>query len=340
MVVKISNNKVVQKAANLIKKGELVAFPTETVYGLGVDALNPEAIRKIFQAKGRPSDNPLIVHIADLKDLQVLAENIPKEAYFLAEKYWPGPLTFILDRQKIVPDEITGRLETVAIRMPKNEIALNLIKLSETPIAAPSANKSGRPSPTDAETVFEDFGNEIAMILDGGKTEFGLESTVIDLSKKPFSVLRTGAISKEELEEFLREKISIASHADSKPKSPGMKYKHYAPKAELVLVIPAEAGILCFQIQKLINYYKLEKKKIGVLCRNENAKNYKNADLVISVGSIKNLKEISSNLFRTLRQFDHAKIDIILSESFPEQGIGQAIMDRLTRASSKSIANF
>lgn len=333
---------ILQKAADLIKKGDLVAFPTETVYGLGANALNSSAVKKIFQAKGRPSDNPLIVHIADLKDLGKLAKNIPKEAYILAEKFWPGPLTFVLERQEIVPDEVTGGLNSVAVRFPKNEIAQTLIKLSQCPIAAPSANKSGRPSPTDAESVYDDFAEEI-LIIDGGDCEYGVESTVIDLTSKPFTILRAGGVTKEELEEVLKEKVDFASHTESKPKSPGMKYKHYAPKGELVLVrgrplcpsdiSPWEGENLVALIQK----YKSEGKKVGVLCVTENMDLYQNADLLLDLGSINDLKTVASNVFRKLREFDKNGIDVILSESFDEKGIGLAIMDKLVRAASKII---
>ncbi len=342
MIIKINKKNPdileLKRVANLIKKGKLVAFPTETVYGLGTNALNPEAIKKIFKAKGRPSDNPLIVHISKIEDLKKLAKNIPKESYILAKKFWPGPITFVLKAKKLVPKETTANLDTVAIRMPNHAIALNLIALSGKFIAAPSANKSGRPSPTDAQTVFEDFGNEIEIIIDGGNCKFGLESTVIDLSTKPFSILRSGAISKEQIESVLKEKIQIANHNKSQPKSPGMKYKHYSPNAKLILLTksPLDKGGWGI-FDQLVKKYKSQNKRIAVLCSNENTKRYKNADLIIAVGSSKNSKQIASNLFRTLRKFDKNNIDIIISESFEEIGIGQAIMERLKKAATKII---
>ena len=271
----------------------------------------------------------------------------------------------MLKKQKIVPYETTAGLETVAIRMPKHKIAKELIKLSKTPIAAPSANKSGRPSPTDAKTVFEDFGNEI-QILDGGKTKIGLESTVLDLSEKPFTLLRKGAISKEEIEKAINQKIhpyrcpagaspsagaSLSAEASPTQKSPGLKYKHYAPKAPLFLLnarIPIRALPIpiCANSKCLLNapipiralpIPICANSRIGILCSNETTKYYKDADLIIKAGSKKNLKKIAQNLFSNLRKFDQEKIDIIISESFEEKGIGIAIMDRLRRAATKII---
>ncbi len=329
--------KILERAAKIIKRGDLVAFPTETVYGLGANALDKKAVRKIFEVKKRPMDNPIIVHIADFEDLFKLAKKIPKEAKILANKFWPGPLTLVLFKRKIVPDTVTAGSKTVAIRMPENKIALELIKTAGLPIAAPSANLAGRPSPTTAKDVFEDLGDKIDLILDGGKTKIGVESTVIDLTKKPFQILRPGGISFEKLKKVLK---NVELHPflkgeklkDKIVKSPGMKYRHYAPKAPLILV---EGKDQVSKIQNLIGYYQKRKKIIGVMATEETKKFYKKANLVLTVGSGKNLEEIAKNLFETLREFDKQKVEIILSESFPERGIGFAIMHRLKKAAKK-----
>ena len=329
---------LIKKSAEIIKKGGLVAFPTETVYGLGANALDKNAVKKIFQAKKRPPDNPIIVHIADFKDLTKLAKKIPKEAKILAKKFWPGPLTLILFKKKIVPDEVTAKANTVAIRMPDNKIALALIKASGVPIAAPSANLAGRPSPTTAQAVFEDLGDKIDLILDGGKTKFGIESTVIDLTVKPPLILRPGAISFEKLKKILKDlrlhPTILGKRTKEKiVKSPGMKYRHYAPKAILVLV-QEEGREKIKKIKNLISQYQKQGKKVGVMCVSESKKFYKMANLVLPVGSKKNLKKIAQNLFETLRKFDKKGMDIILSESFPEKEIGFSIMHRLKKAAS------
>ena len=362
---------IIEKAAKIIKRGGLVAFPTETVYGLGANALDKKAVRKIFEAKGRPLDNPIIVHIAKIEDLNLLARNIPKEARILTKEFWPGPLTLVLFKKKVVveedkssssatksrlrdkggkerktlfdfaiarvPDEVTAGADTVAIRMPKNKIALELIKSSGVPIAAPSANLAGRPSPTTASHVFEDLGDKIDLILDGGRTKIGVESTVLDLTVKPPQILRPGGVNLEELKKVLKE---IKPHfflkgeklKDKIVKSPGMKYRHYAPKAPLILV---EGKEQISKIQNLINYYKKKKKKVGVMATSETKRFYKNADLVLAVGSKKNLEKVAQNLFKALREFDKKGVDIILAESFPERGIGFAIMHRLRKAAKK-----
>lgn len=328
-------------AAKILRKGGLVAFPTETVYGLGANALNRKAVKKIFATKKRPLNNPVIVHIADLKDLEKLAKNIPKEAKILTQKFWPGPLTISLFKKKIVPAEVTAGGNTVAIRMPKNKIALELIKASKVPIAAPSANLAGRPSPTTANHVFEDLGDKIDLILDGGKTQIGVESTVVDLTVKPPLILRPGGISLEKLRKVLKD---IQPHPfllgeklrDKIIKSPGMKYRHYAPKAPLILI---EEKDFIKRIQNLIDFYKKKKKIVGVLASAETKKFYQKADLVLVPGSRKNLEKIAQNLFKTLREFDKTKVDIILAESFPEKGIGFAIIHRLKKAAEKDRNN-
>ena len=351
--------KLIEKAAKIIKKGGLVAFPTETVYGLGANALDKNAIRKIFKVKKRPIDNPLIVHIcepndreakhedeakihrlADIKDLNKLVKEIPKTAEILIKRFWPGPLTLVFLKNKIVPQEVTGKTNTIAIRMPKNKIALDLIKKAGAPIAAPSANLAGRPSPTTAQHVFEDLGDKVDLILNGGKTKIGVESTVVDLTVKPPQVLRPGAISLEELKKVLK---NVQLHPSllgkkftpfkGKAKSPGMKYRHYAPKALLILI----KGNLRERVKKfknLISFYRKQEKAIGVMISRETKKFLRDGDVILVIGSRKNLKEITRNLFTTLRKFDKKKkkVDLILAETFPEKGIGFAIMHRLKKA--------
>ena len=325
---------IIKKAAEIIRQGGIVAFPTETVYGLGANALNKKAVRRIFKVKERPLDNPLIVHIADVKDLAKLAKNIPKNTNILAKKFWPGPLTLILFK-KLVSKEVTAGGNTVAIRMPQNKIALELIRSSGVPIAAPSANLAGRPSPTEACHVFEDLGDKVDLILDGGRTEIGVESTVVDLTVKPPQILRPGGISFEELKKVIKDiqlhPSLLGKKFKGKVKSPGMKYRHYAPRAPLILV----EGNLNERIKKfrnLISLYRKQKKLVGVMISRETKKLLKEGDLILVIGSRKNLKEISRNLFQTLRKFDETGVDIILAETFPEKGIGFALMHRLKKA--------
>lgn len=334
-----TNRNIIQRAVKIIKKGGLVAFPTETVYGLGANALDKKAVRKIFEAKKRPMDNPIIVHIADFEDLFKLAKKIPKEAKILAKKFWPGPLTLILFKKKIVPDIVTAGGNTVSIRIPKNKIALELIKNSRVPIAAPSANLAGRPSPTTARHVFGDLGNKVDLILDGGRTKIGVESTVVNLTVQPPQILRPGGVTFEALKKVLK---GIKPHSfllgeklnEKIVKSPGMKYRHYAPKAPLILV---EGRDQVSKIQNLIDCYQKQKEIIGVMTTKETKHFYKNANLVLVVGSRKKLEEIARNLFKILREFDRKGVDIIISESFSEKGIGFAIMHRLKKAAKKSV---
>jgi L-threonylcarbamoyladenylate synthase len=330
------------KAAGVIREGGLVAFPTETVYGLGASALNKKAVKKIFKAKKRPAGNPLIVHIADVNDLSTLAKNIPKEARILAKNFWPGPLTIILNKKKIVPKEITAGGNTVAIRVPNHTIALELIKRAGVPIAAPSANLSGKPSPTSAKHVFEDLGQSVDLILNGGRTKIGIESTVVDLTVKPPLVLRPGGLTMEKLRKILKD-VQLLPGLSGAPsrekikrgiaKSPGMKYRHYAPSARLILV---SAGNMTKKIQGLIKKYKKQNKKTGVLCSFETKRFYGRADAVLCLGSKENLKTAARNLFKILRGFDKKKVDVIFAESFPQKDIGFAIADRLKRASDKN----
>jgi L-threonylcarbamoyladenylate synthase len=267
-----------------------------------------------------------------------LAKKIPKEAEILAKKFWPGPLTLVLFKKKIVPDVVTAGTNTVALRMPKNKIALELIKLSGVPISAPSANLAGRPSPTTAEHVFEDFGEKVDLILDAGKTKIGVESTVLDLTVRPPQILRPGGISFEKLKKILKDlrlhPSLLAKKFKGKAKSPGMKYRHYAPRAELILA-RRENEKMIVEIKKLIRQYKKLGKKVGVMATSETKNEYKKADFVFSLGSRKNLKKVAKNLFKALREFDKKRVDVILAENFPKKEIGLAIMHRLQKAAGR-----
>jgi L-threonylcarbamoyladenylate synthase len=324
----------IRKGAAFLKKNDLVAFPTETVYGLGANALAPTAIRKIFKAKGRPSDNPLIVHIAKKKELFQLVENVPISALILIKKFWPGPLTIILKRSKAIPREISAGLDTVAVRLPKNKIARSLISAAGFPLAAPSANISGRPSPTAASHVMDDLRGKIACIIDGGTTQVGLESTVVDLTGKIPEILRPGKISLEEIRRTIGEvKLHRAALSDKEvatAKSPGMKYRHYAPRAELRILQGSPAAVRK-RIRAIVQ--KLRSKKIAVLLT-ERTHFFSGARNVF-LGS--NSRQVAKKLFGALRKLDEKKIDLILIESLPEKGLGLAVMNRLKKAAGFNI---
>lgn len=329
-----------QEAAALIRAGELVAFPTETVYGLGADALRPEASRKIYEAKGRPSDNPLIVHIAEFEDLVSIAREVPRQAKLLADAFWPGPLTMIVWKNDRVPYETTGGMETVAVRMPDHPVALRLIRESGCLVAAPSANISGRPSPTEAAHVARDMDGRIPMILDGGAVGIGIESTIIDLTEETPMILRPGYITQEMLTDVLGEEVRIdpgiiASNSEQKPKAPGMKYKHYAPKADLILV-EGETGKVIETINRLAGERRAAGKKVGIIATDETMERYDGADTV-SIGARSDEDAIARHLYKLLREFDDRGADIIYSESFATPRIGQAIMNRLLKAAGHQI---
>ena len=333
----VDNNKNyphVIEAAQKLKAGELIAFPTETVYGLGANALISESVAGIYQAKGRPSDNPLIVHIGDKGQLHGLVAEIPEVANTLIEKFWPGPLTLIFQKKEgLFPDVVTAGLSTVAIRMPDHPVALDLLKEAGCPTAAPSANLSGKPSPTTAEHVYEDLAGKIAGIVDGGPTGVGLESTVLDVTGKIPQILRPGGITKEQLEEVIG-KVEVdpgLTKESDAPKAPGMKYKHYAPKAPLTLV----DGTPQF-IQTLINKERALGKKVGVYTVSEHAHLY-DADVIIAGGSREELSSVAEKMYGVLRQFDKEQPDLIFGEVFLEDGIGQAIMNRLKKAAGGRI---
>lgn len=333
------DNTIIDKAADIIKSGGLVAFPTETVYGLGGDGLNPEASMKIYAAKGRPSDNPLILHISDISQLSTLVSEIPENAKRLASEFWPGPLTMILKKSNIVPKETSGGLDTVAIRFPENRVAQALITSSGTPIAAPSANTSGRPSPTRASHVEFDLSGKIDMIIDGGACEFGLESTIVDLSGEVPCLLRPGSITLEMLRDVLGrvdvDKAVIAKlDAGELPKAPGMKYTHYSPSADVVIV-RGDRDKMVNKINELITQVN-SSLKIGVIATEENKDKYKNCEVLV-IGSIKDPQTIAANLFKMLRKCDYHKIDKVFAEGLCEDELGLAIMNRLKKAAGYCI---
>lgn len=321
-------------ASETIRQGGLVAFPTETVYGLGADATNPIAAHKIYEAKGRPSDNPLIVHIADFSQLRKIVKKVPREAEVLAEKFWPGPLTMILEKNEAIPYETTGGLDTVAIRLPSHPTALQFIKHSGCMIAAPSANTSGRPSPTTAAHVLEDLRGKIDVVIDGGEVGIGIESTIVDLTGEIPTILRPGFITRQMLTETLGEVMldpAITSEDKNlRPKAPGMKYRHYAPKAELTLV-EGEADDVIKKINEQTDAAVAQGKKVGILATEETKTRYKNGQ-VLCAGSRDDEAEIARHLYRVLREFDELEVDVIYSECFTTAGVGQAVMNRLLKA--------
>lgn len=366
-----------KEAAGILRSGGLVAFPTETVYGLGGNALDEDAARKIYAAKGRPSDNPLIAHVSCVEEVEPLVKEIPEAGRKLMEAFWPGPLTMIFPKSEKVPYGTTGGLDTVAIRMPDDPVANRLIALAGVPVAAPSANTSGRPSPTTADHVWQDMNGRIDMIIDGGPVGIGVESTIVDVSSAVPAVLRPGAITMEMLEEVLGE-VSVDPailgplSADVRPKAPGMKYKHYAPKADLTLVEPGtgteresgaeqvtgaeqktgadwntgaapETGLDETQLQAMIRKVReLSREKIeagykvGVICTDESRGCYTDGE-VRSIGARKSQASVAHNLYALLREFDDLGVDYIFSESFPKDHLGQAIMNRLSKAAGYKI---
>lgn len=343
LVEKIDENQIEQEkieaAARIIREGGLVAFPTETVYGLGADALNPEASRRIYAAKGRPSDNPLIVHIASFGALEQITTEIPEKARLLGERFWPGPLTMIFEKSDKVPLETTGGLNTVAVRMPDHPIALALIKASTGYIAAPSANTSGKPSPTLAEHVYLDMEGRIPMILDGGPVGIGIESTIVDFSEGVPTILRPGYITQEMVREVIGEvrmDPGLSGVDPSvRPKAPGMKYRHYAPKAELILVKGQEGDVI-ENINRLVKEAQSQGKKAGIIGTDETCDKYREG-IVKSIGTRRNEETVARHLYGILREFDALNVDIIYSESFSAAGIGQAIMNRMLKAAGHRV---
>lgn len=337
------------EGARLLREGGLVAFPTETVYGLGANALDEEAARKIYEAKGRPSDNPLIAHVSSMEEVYPLVSRVSDPAKKLMAAFWPGPMTLIFSKSDLVPYGTTGGLDTVAVRMPSDPVANRLIALAGVPVAAPSANTSGRPSPTTAQHVLQDMDGKIEMIIDGGAVGIGVESTIVDVSVDVPTVLRPGAITMEMLKAVLGEvqidpAILGPMSADVRPKAPGMKYKHYAPKADLTLVEPADGDMesadslerMTRKVRQLAEEKLAEGFRVGIICTDESRGQYSNG-LVRSIGSRKKRETVAHNLYGLLREFDDLKADYIFSESFPQDHLGQAIMNRLSKAAGYHI---
>ncbi|MGI6065478.1 MAG: L-threonylcarbamoyladenylate synthase [Bacillota bacterium] len=336
------DREMLKRAAQLLRQGEVVAFPTETVYGLGANALEGAAVKKIFAAKGRPSDNPLIVHISNLDQLPPLVKEIPQAARILMKKYWPGPLTLIFPKSKIIPLEVTAGLDTVAIRMPEHPIAQALIEYAGVPVAAPSANISGKPSPTSGRHVWHDMEGKVAMVLDGGEASVGVESTVLDITSEPPIILRPGGVTFEELKETLGQvEIDRGVGEMEVPRSPGMKYTHYSPAAD-VFIVARGAQDFPEKIKKLYHSLNAGGKKVAILISEETAGQLGNGihpHYTEILGSRQDLKEVAHRLFAAFRNADIQGSDIILIEEFPEKGMGAAVMNRMIRAAGNKVIN-
>lgn len=332
---------MIKEAANVIRMGGLVAFPTETVYGLGGDALNPSSSEKIYRAKGRPSDNPLIVHIADIDALGAIVREVPKSAVKLAERFWPGPLTMIFYKSDLVPYETTGGLDTVAVRMPSHRIAGELIRAAGGYVAAPSANRSGRPSPTVAKYVAQDMDGRVDMIIDGGDVEIGLESTIVDLTTEKPTILRPGYITRQMLEQVLtdveEDGAMMRDDSGQVPRAPGMKYRHYAPRGDLTVVDGEAESVITF-INDRIEKMQADNKITGVIATDASISRY-HADVCKSVGERHHEDAIARELYRILREFDDENVEIIYAEAFDTPGLGQAIMNRLLKAAGYNVVH-
>jgi L-threonylcarbamoyladenylate synthase len=330
--------RIMAQAADVLRQGGLVAFPTETVYGLGANGLDPRAVARIFAAKGRPADNPLILHIAERHEVDKLARKVPANAKALMEKYWPGPLTVVLARTGIVPDIVTGGLDTVAIRLPASSVARELIRLAGVPVAAPSANTSGRPSPTTAQDVMADLAGKIEVIIDAGPCGIGVESTVVDCTTPVPTLLRPGGVTLEMLMETLGEvEVDPAlAGEDFAPKSPGMKYTHYAPAAPMVL-FEGEAGKAAAALASEAERLLATGKRVGAVTTLETARLLASRVAAVNLGSRENAEEAAANLYSALRYFDGEKVDVILAEGLPEAGLGLAVMNRMRKAAGDNI---
>ena len=334
--------RVVREAASVVRRGGLVAFPTETVYGLGADTFNEAAVLGIFRAKGRPPDNPLIVHIASMDDFWLVARSVPESAWRLAERAWPGPLTIVVPRDPRVPKSVTAGLDSVAVRMPAHPVALELIKASETPIAAPSANISGRPSPTRAEHVVSDLCDRIDLVIDGGETFMGVESTIIDFTRDPPVLLRPGPYPVDKVEEIIGSKVIVTNQARGfgeadRPLAPGMKYKHYSPDTPLVLVeYTGDLEELVESVRSHVARALKEGKRPAILASDETRSRYRDLEergaKVLSMGSRRSLAVVARRLYHGLRLVDEIGVDLAVVEGYPEEGIGLAIMNRLRKA--------
>lgn len=330
-----------EEAANALRKGEIVAIPTETVYGLGADALNPGAVEKIFKAKGRPSDNPLIVHIADREWVERLTRSIPEKALLLMDKLWPGPLTLVMRKSSIIPGIITAGLDTVAIRMPEHPVARELIRLAGVPVAAPSANVSGRPSTTTAQHVIDDLEGKIQMVVDAGSSSVGLESTVLDVTVEPPVLLRPGGITPGQLEELIGP-IEIDStilgktSLENTPKAPGMKYTHYSPDAQVVIIRGSDMKKQVEKILQLAKEHREAGRSVGICSTDQTVKSYSDF-LALSMGDRSKPETIAARLFALLREFDGRGVDVIIAEAVEEHEVGLAIMNRLIKAAGYDI---
>ncbi len=331
------DHKLIREAAALLRSGELIAFPTETVYGLGANGLREDAVRKIFAVKGRPPDNPLILHVGFKKDILLYGRNISPSVKKLIHAFWPGPLTIIVKKRTKIPDIVTAGLDTLALRMPANSVALALIRAARVPVAAPSANVSGKPSPTTASHVYQDLFGKVEIILDGGKTDVGIESTIIDCTVEPPAILRPGKITRRQIENtigFVDNYLYNSNDTvDSVPKSPGLKYRHYAPDVQLILV-EGDATAVKATIDALIRQYHSQNKRVGILAFFPGSRyTIGKQDTLVNLGLRK--QSVSRRLFETLRYFDEQKVDVILAENFPSHD--QAIMNRLRKAASEII---
>lgn len=329
----------IKRAGDILKRGGLVAFPTETVYGLGGNALDAEASARIYAAKGRPSDNPLIVHIAAIEDLYGITEEVSGKAGLLAEAFWPGPLTMIFKKNEKVPYSTTGGLDTVAVRFPGHEIARKVIKAGGGYVAAPSANTSGRPSPTEAAHVIEDLSGKIDMIVDGGSVGIGLESTIVDMSVDEPVILRPGYISQQMIEDVIgpvkMDAALLSADSKARPKAPGMKYKHYAPKADLVIV-EGDPEKVINRISRLAEEAQADGRTVGIICTEETVERYKTG-IVKSAGTRSSEITIAQHLYGILREFDELEVSQIYSEAFDTPKMGEAIMNRLIKAAGHQI---
>lgn len=338
-IFKIDRNNIdfdiITSAGDVIKRGDLVAFPTETVYGLGADGLNPQAVSKIYEAKGRPADNPLILHISSIDMLYNLVDEVNDDAKKLMGLCWPGPLTMIFKKSDIIPDIISAGLDTVAIRFPSDNIARALISAADTPIAAPSANISGRPSPTRADDVFYDMDGTIPMIIDGGSSNIGIESTVIDMSEVRPIILRPGYFTLEYIQTILPSAIHDEAliSEDKIPKSPGQKYRHYSPRAKMQVYIGDRASET---ILKKAKDYKLQGLRVGVITFDDKLDDFRDFKS-LSFGSRENLDNMAHNLFTYLRDMDKAKVDIILAEGVGDEDLGKSIMNRMKKSASGNV---
>ena len=335
----------IKAAARVVRSGGLVAFPTETVYGLGADSFNSDAVKRIFAVKGRPPDNPLIVHVGSLDEVWLVASSVPEEAWRLVERVWPGPLTIVVPKAPELPRVVTGGLDTVAVRSPAHPVALRLIAESGTPIAAPSANPSGKPSPTRGEHVIKDLDCKIDVILDAGETFMGVESTVIDFTRDPPVLLRPGAFPVEEVERIIGVKVKVLPESRGlaswdRPLAPGMKYRHYSPDTPLVLVDvdPSDRELVVSLVREEALRAASRGRRVAILASSNNVSEYRGLGAqVLDLGPLENLAIVARRLFHALRSLDEMGVDVGIVEPFPERGVGLAIMNRLRKASTRIV---